>query len=123
MDKQSSTKTFNDVCKSVVKTTHALFLKALDHIGPLLQNGYILPCQISQSVYGSIRCHTCYHLQSRCKKKLLVDHHGDTIKFAMNTGRNESELVFSSHIAAADLATKIKNHETFSQVGEALNQC
>ena len=100
-------KRMNVVCKYDAKTDHALFLKALDHIGPLLKNGSTLPCQILQSIWFNQMAHmllfTIEMSKTPCRP---LYHHDDTIQFAMNPRINEAELVFSSDITAADLATR-----------------
>ncbi len=53
---------------------------------------------------------------------LLADHFGDGIQICSNPRRNESQLVFSSNITAADIAVKIKNLDAVRQVGESLNK-
>ena len=107
MAKQSSTKTANDGCKSTAEIKHALFLKAaLDHIDPLLENGYGFTVSDSKNcMVQSADTHVTIY--NRNVKKKIIDHYGD--------------VMFSSHFTAADLGAKIKNLKTIRKVGEALN--
>lgn len=123
-DVQSSSSTGNPVekCKATSEVKHTLFLQAFEHIEPLLQKGYGFTVKDIASFMYHLDDNVDLIVYNRDVKKLLVDHCGDHIQFAPNPRQNESELVFSSNITAADLAVKIKNLDVVKQVGETLNK-
>ena len=61
-------------------------------------------------------------IYNRNVKKLLSDHYGDSIQYAPNPRQNESEIVFSSNVNAAQLTAKIKNTNVMKTAGVSLKQ-
>ena len=61
-------------------------------------------------------------LYNRDVKKLLENHYGENIQFALNPQQNKSELVFLSSISSADVASKISNLNILKSAGESLRQ-
>ena len=59
-------------------------------------------------------------LYNRDVKKLLQDHYGGKIQFALNPQKNKSELVFLSSISPVDVAAKISNINLLKEAGESL---
>ena len=53
-------------------------------------------------------------------KKLLQDHYGGKIQFALNPQKNKSELVFLSSISPVNVAAKISNINLLKAAGESL---
>ena len=67
---------------------------ALDRIGLLLQNGYTLLCQILSEWFDQMSQMLPFIIEMS-KNSLQI------LQFAMNRRRNESKLVFLSHITTA----------------------
>ncbi len=61
-------------------------------------------------------------IYNRDVKKYLIDHYKDGIQFAPNPRKNESEIVFSAHITAAEMAAKVTNLNVLKLAGETLRQ-
>ena len=100
--------------KSSIVVKQSRFLQAMENIDPLLQKGYgFTVSDIKDSMLEGDKLD--FTIYNRNVKQLLTDHYGDRIQFAPNTRRNESELVFSSHNTASELAVKIKNLSSVKQ--------
>lgn len=99
---------------------HSLFLKALDHIDPLLEKGYGFTVSDITVYIGTLEKRDHITLQNRDVKQLPMDYYGDKIQFAQNPRRNASELVYSSAIHPSELATKIKNQNILYDAGNIL---
>ena len=107
--------------KSSIVVKQSRFLQAMENIDPLLQKGYgFTVSDIKDSMIEGDKLD--FTIYNRDVKQLLTDHYGDRIRFAPNTRKNESELVFSSHITASELAVKIKNFDVIGQAAAVLRK-
>ena len=99
-----------------------LLVKAMDNIQPYLQNGYGFTMSEIRDYMYRIDETGDVLIYNRDVKKLLSDHYGNTIQFAPYLHQNESEIVFSSEVTLADLASKMKNIDIIKTAGTSLRQ-
>ena len=55
-------------------------------------------------------------------KSFLIEHYGNDIQFSANNKKNESDMVFSAHITASEIARKVKHLDVVEKAGESLRQ-
>lgn len=60
--------------------------------------------------------------QNRDMKQLIISHYGQSVTISTNSRVNDSDIIFSSDISAADLAIKLKNQDMMREAGTQLRK-
>ena len=98
-----------------------IFEEVVKQIDVLLEREYCFSVSEVREIMESYNEYTGeLTIRNRDVKHLLIQHYGDSIQFAQNPRRNESELVFSAKIEPGDLACKIKNLDVLKEAGTLL---
>lgn len=106
--------------QSSIQEKRKLFLLAIDRIDSVFDKGGSYTVSEIKDYMMTLSPNEELNIYNRDVKTFLIDHYGKNIQFAANTRKNESELVFSSNVTAADIATKIRNINVLKDAGEAL---
>ena len=106
---------------SVSSVKWDLFRTVMIDVKDYIEEGYgFTIADICLSMYN-ISDNLDFKIYNRDVKEMLLQEYGEKIQFACNPRKNESDLVFSSNIKAADIAIKLHNLDIIKQAGEILN--
>ena len=59
---------------------------------------------------------------NRDMKQLIISHYGHSVTISPNSRVNESDIIFSSDISAADIVIKLKNQDIMQEAGTQLRK-